>query len=135
MVHATQGPAPYRIDIVAGGHALVADEGPALGGQDAGPAPFELVLSGLAACTLITLRMYAERKGWTEVKVSGRLRHRMEGGQHLIERHIEVSGAPDAAALQRLGEIAERTPVTLALKAGFTISTELTQTADAGSAT
>jgi putative redox protein len=135
MVHASIGETAYRVEIVAGGHALVGDEPAAHGGADAGPAPFDLVLCGLASCTLITLRMYAERKGWTEVKVSGRLRHRMEGGQHLIERHIEVSGAPDAAALQRLGEIAERTPVTLALKAGFTISTELTQTADAGSAT
>ena len=129
MVHATQGPAPYRIDIVAGGHALVADEGPALGGQDAGPAPFDLVLSGLAACTLITLRMYAERKGWSEVKVSGQLRHRMEDGKHLIDRRLEVSGAPDEAAVRRMREIAERTPVTLALKAGFTISTELTESA------
>ena len=62
MVHATQGEAPYRVDIVAGDHTRVADEGSELGGRDAGPAPFDLVLSGLAACTLITLRMYAERK-------------------------------------------------------------------------
>jgi putative redox protein len=129
MVHATQGEAPYRVDIVAGGHALTGDEGPALGGQDAGPAPFDLVLSGLAACTLITLRMYAERKGWSEVKVSGQLRHRMEDGKHLIDRRLEVSGAPDEAAVRRMREIAERTPVTLALKAGFTISTELTESA------
>jgi putative redox protein len=133
MVHATQGEAPYRVDIVVGAHALIGDEGPGLGGQDAGPAPFDLVLSGLAACTLITLRMYAERKGWTDVKLSSRLRHRMEGGRHLIDRRIEVSGAPDAAAVQRLSEIAERTPVTLALRSGFTISTELTEAA--GSAT
>jgi putative redox protein len=133
MVHATQGEAPYRIDIVAGGHALIADEGPGLGGRDAGPDAFDLVLSGLAACTLITPRMYAERKGWTEVKVSGQLRHRVEDGKHLIDRRLEVSGAPDEAAVLRLREIAERTPVTLALKAGFTISTELTETA--GSAT
>ena len=135
MVHATQGPAPYRIDIVAGGHALIADEGPGLGGQDAGPGPFDFVLSGLAACTLITLRMYAERKGWTGFEISGQFRHRVEGGRHLVERRLEVTGAPDAAAVQRLREIAERTPVTLALKAGFTISTELTQSAAAGTPT
>jgi putative redox protein len=130
MVHATQGDAPYRTLIVAGGHPLVADEGPELGGQDAGSSPFDLVLSGLAACTLITLRMYAQRKGWNDVKVAGRFRHRREGDQHLIDRHLEVSGAPDEAALQRMREIAERTPVTLALKAGFTISTELVETAE-----
>ena len=135
MVHATQGPAPYRIDIVAGGHAMIADEGPPLGGQDAGPAPFDLVLSGLAACTLITLRMYAERKGWAGFEISGQFRHRQEEGRHLVDRRLEVTGAPDEAAVQRLREIAERTPVTLALKAGFTISTELNQTAAAGTST
>ena len=135
MVHATQGPAPYRIDIVAGGHALIADEGPGLGGQDAGPGPFDFVLSGLAACTLITLRMYAERKGWTDFSVSTRLRHRMEGGAQFVDRDVEAAGVPDAAGLERLRDIVERTPVTLALKAGFTISTELTQSAEAGTPT
>src|SRR5580692_6794010 len=127
MVHATQGAAPYRVDIVAAGHALIADEPPENGGGNVGPGPFDLVLSGLAACTLITLRMYAERKGWAGFTASGRFGHRVEDGRHLIERVLEVSGALDAAAVQRLAEIAEKTPVTLALKGGFTISTKLTQ--------
>jgi putative redox protein len=131
MIHAKLADAPYRVDIVAAGHLLVADEPEDAGGRAAGPAPFELVLSGLAACTLITLRMYAERKGWAGFTASGRFGHRVEDGRHLIERVLEVSGAPDAAAVQRLAEIAEKTPVTLALKGGFTISTKLTQTADA----
>ena len=131
MVHAKLAGEPYRVDIVAGGHDLVGDESKEHGGGGAGPAPFELVLSGLAACTLITLRMYAERKGWAGFEVSGRFRYRHEDGGHLIDRDLAVSGAPDAAAVQRLAEIAEKTPVTLALKAGFTISTELTEAASA----
>jgi putative redox protein len=131
MLHAKLADAPYRVDIVTGAHALVGDESAEHGGRDVGPAPFDLVLSGLAACTLITLRMYAERKGWTPFHAEGRFRFRQEDGQRLIDRHLQVTGAPDAAAVQRLAEIAERTPVTLALKAGFTISTELTEAAAA----
>jgi putative redox protein len=129
MIHARLAAAPYRVDITAGDHALVGDEPKEHGGGGTGASPFELVLSGLAACTLITLRMYAERKGWTGFTASGRFRHRQEDGRNLIDRELEVSGAPDAAAVQRLAEIAEKTPVTLALKAGFTISTKLTETA------
>jgi putative redox protein len=127
MAHATQGQPPYHVDITAAGHALVADEPPANGGQNAGPSPFDLVVSGLAACTMITLRMYAERKGWAGFDISAQLRHRMEGGAHFIDRKVEVSGVPDQAGIERLRDVVERTPVTLALKPGFTISTVLSQ--------
>jgi putative redox protein len=134
MVHATQGATPYRVDIVAAGHALIADEPPENGGGNVGPGPFDLVLSGLSACTLITLRMYAERKGWAGFDISAKLRHRMEGGVHFIDREVEVSGAPDEAGLERLRDIVERTPVTLALKPAFTISTVLAQVATGATA-
>ena len=127
MIHAKLADAPYRVDITAAGHTLVGDEPREHGGGATGPSPFDLVLSGLAACTLITLRMYAERKGWSGFSASGRFRRRIEDGRNLIDRELEVSGAPDAAAVQRLAEIAEKTPVTLALKSGFTISTKLTE--------
>ena len=131
MIHARLAGPPYRVDIMAAGHALTGDEPKEHGGGGTGPAPFDLVLSGLAACTLITLRMYAERKGWSGFSINGRFRHRFENGRNLIDRELEVSGVPDAAGVQRLAEIAEKTPVTLALKAGFTISTELTEAAAA----
>ena len=129
MVQATQGAARYRVDITAAGHDLVADEPPASGGQGVGAGPFDLVLAGLAACTMITLRMYAERKGWTGFNIKTRLRHRMADQVHYIDREVEVSSVPDEAGLERLRDIVERTPVTLALKPAFTISTVLTQVA------
>jgi putative redox protein len=125
MVRATLGEPPYRVDIAIGRHALVADEHVAQGGADAGPNPFDMVLAGLAACTEITLRMYGERKGWPPLAITTTLRHRIEDGRHLIDRRVEVAGAPDEAGLARLRDIVERTPVTLALKGGFAISTEL----------
>jgi putative redox protein len=118
------GPA-YRVEIDAAGHDLVADEPPDNGGQDVGPGPFDLVVAGLAACTLITLRMYADRKGWSGFSLSGTFRLRTEEGRHRIERRLETDGVPDAAGLERLRDIVERTPVTLALKTGFEISTTL----------
>jgi len=54
----------YACVIHAGRHQLTADESTARGGTDTGPAPYQLLLSGLAACTAITLRMVAARKGW-----------------------------------------------------------------------
>ena len=114
----------YRTDIDAAGHALVADEPVVLGGADAGAAPFALVLAGLAACTGATLRMYAERKGWPDIVLRIDLQLELGKEPRTIRRRVDVSGAPDAA-LERLREIVERTPVTLALKSGFDIATTL----------
>ncbi len=125
MIKAKLAAPAYRVDIDAAGHALVGDEGAAHGGADAGASPFDLVLSGLAACTLITLRMYAERKSWTGFTASAELRHRLENGRHLVDRHVHVAGVPDEAGFERLRDIVERTPVTLALKSGFEIATTL----------
>ena len=61
---ASIGTTNYAVSITAGHHQLNADESVKLGGKDSGPAPCELLCSALGACTAITLRMSAERKGW-----------------------------------------------------------------------
>ena len=79
MAHATAriGTVDYATAISAGHeHKITADEGPELGGKDAGPAPYDLLSSALGACTVITLRMYAERKGWRLTDVQVRLFYR-----------------------------------------------------------
>jgi hypothetical protein len=60
--------------------------------------------------------------------------HKGEGDRRSIARHVAVAGAPDEAALTRLRDIVERTPVTLALKAGFDILTRLEAARTAGEA-
>ena len=119
----------YAVSIRTGAHTLVADELAHEGGADAGPSPFGLVLSGLGACTAITLRMYAERKSWPLEAVHVRLAFRWEGegGARTphIERSLRLEGPLDAEQRARCAEIAEKTPVTRALKTGITIRTTL----------
>jgi len=114
----------YRTDIEVGGHRLVSDEGAKLGGADAGPAPYDLVLAGLGACTAITLRMYADRKQWPLESVEVQLKTVREGDALRIERILVIAGLDDEQKA-RLADIAERTPVTLSLKNGMPIRTSL----------
>ena len=115
----------YRVDVKAGHHALISDERKAHGGGDAGPAPYEYILSGLGACTAITLRMYAERKQWALEQAHVDLRFIRNGDDARIERFITLGGDLTEEQRARLADIAERTPVTLTLKAGVTIETQL----------
>ena len=116
----------YRQSVRCGRHEMLADERPARGGADAGPMPFEYLLSGLGACTSITLRMYAERKGWNigAVAVSLSLRQAKEGARS-IERRVTLSAALSAEQQEKLSEVCEKTPVTLAVKSGLAVRTTL----------
>jgi putative redox protein len=114
---------PYGVRIDAGGHALRGDEPADHGGADTGPAPFGLLLSGLGACTAITLRMYAERKNWPLSGVDVTLTYVVEDRDtRWIDRFISVQGVDDDQRA-KLAEIAEKTPVTMAVRAGTEIRT------------
>lgn len=114
----------YRHDIQTGRHTLVADEPPHAGGQNAGPAPYDLLLAGLGACTAITLRMYAEKKGWDigalRVELSF-LKNRE--GESRIERTLHTDAVLEDAQWEKLLEIAGKTPVTKTLLEGVGITT------------
>ena len=120
----TNSAPPWRVELRAGAHHLIADESIATGGGDAGPTPFELVLSGLAACTATTLRMHAERKGWMLTAVEVDVRYDVtDDDQASIVRTITVPAELPTAQRERLARIAERTPVTRAVRAGTSITT------------
>jgi putative redox protein len=117
----------YGVRIDAGGHALRGDEPLSHGGADTGPPPFGLLLSGLGACTAITLRMYAERKRWPLTGVDVELAYIVEDRDaRWIDRLITVHGVDDDQRA-KLAEIAERTPVTKAVRAGTEIRTTVNQ--------
>ena len=115
---------PYGIRIDAGGHPLRSDEPRSHGGGNTGPAPFGLLLSGLGACTAITLRMYAERKHWPLEHVDVQLTYIVKDrASRWIDRLITLSGPLDDDQRAKLAEIAEKTPVTEAVRAGTEIRT------------
>jgi putative redox protein len=124
-------------DIVAGPHRLRADEPAALGGEDSGPSPYDLLLAALGACTSMTLRLYAAQKRWPLERVTVRLRHdkvhaadcaeceTREGRIDRIEREIALEGALDETQRARLLEIANRCPVHRTLRSEVWIPTRL----------
>lgn len=112
-----------QIDL-ASGQTLVSDEPSVLGGEAAGATPYELVIAGLGACTAITLRMYADLRSWPLESVQVDLHLSRVDNAMVIERSLRLLGVDDVQKA-RLVDIAERTPVTLTLKAGISIRTHL----------
>jgi len=126
---------PYGQCIAVGGHHLVADEPAAVGGADSGPTPYDLLLAGLGACTAITVRMYADRKGWRLRRTTVRLRHRRihatdcagcetrTGQLDHIVREMQFEGELTDEQRARLLDIAERCPVHRTLHSEVLVST------------
>lgn len=127
MAHATAdiGTTNYTASLVAGHHRLISDEGADAGGKDEGPAPHELLCAALGACTAITLRMYAQRKEWPLRAVHVDVALAVQGKERSMTRTLRLEGDLDETQRARLVDIAERTPVTLTLKQGVSITTIL----------
>ena len=116
----------YAQQIVSGHHRLTADEPVARGGGDSGAEPFELLLASLGACTSITLRMYAGRKGWELGKITVGLRYTAHDNEKAhIDRRLSFSKPLTEEQTNRLLEIAGKTPVTRTLAPGITIDTSI----------
>ncbi len=117
------GAGRFQCEILNGPHRLIADEPPAVGGDGTGPTPYGYLLAGLGACTVMTLRMYAERKGWPLERAVVALSHRKihaadcdecetrEGMVDRIERRLSLEGDLDEGQRARLLEIADKCPV------------------------
>jgi putative redox protein len=130
------GSGTYTQQIFAGRHRLVADE-PRPIGDDAGPTPYDLLLAALGSCTSMTLRMYADRKGWPLNEVRVTLRHSRihaedcahcettKGWIDHIDRDVELTGDLDDEQRQRLRQIADRCPVHQTLTSEIDIATTL----------
>jgi len=127
-----RGSSGYAVTVRARAHGIAADEPVARGGTDTGASPMELLLGALASCTIITLRMYAERKRWKlgEVKVDCRLFE--EDGAKVVERQLRFGAPVDENQRARLLEIADRTPVTRIVAGATPIRTRLADEASPG---
>jgi putative redox protein len=146
VVRASVGRAGYRVRLRAGAHEIVADEPEEAGGRDEGPNPYDLLLAALGACKGITMRMYADRKGWP---LEGAVLDLTHGRIHVedcadcetakgqideIRVQLELLGDLSAEQRARLTEIAERCPVHRTLSTETRIRTRVPSD-DTGSST
>jgi putative redox protein len=131
VVVAENGKGRYQQAVTIGEHSLIADEPVSAGGADAGPDPFDFLMAGLGACTSMTLRMYAERKGLALSGVSVAMTHEktdVEGiPRDRIKRTITLSGDLTPEQRQRLLEIANKCPVHRALSQPLLIASSLAE--------
>ncbi|WPZ33082.1 bifunctional alpha/beta hydrolase/OsmC family protein [Thalassobaculum sp. OXR-137] len=118
-------------------HRIRADEPTSVGGTDSGPSPYDLLLAGLGACTNMTLKMYADRKGWSFDRLETHLRHSKIHAEDCadcesqdrkidrIERVLVIDGELDADQRGKLLEIADKCPVHRTLHSEISIVTTL----------
>ncbi len=129
----------FTTQIKADQHRLTADEPKSFGGNDFGPSPYQLVASGLAACTVMTLRMYAERKAWDLKEIFCHIRHEKthiedcddcEDPKSRIDRftrELEFIGDLSIEQKHRLLEIADKCPVHRTLEGKVRIETKIVE--------
>lgn len=94
----------------------LADEPKDLGGTDLGPTPGHLLLSSIASCKLITMQMYAKRKGWSIDKIEIELDYEREGDETIFYQDIRIHSDLDESSIERVRKIAEKCPIAKLVK-------------------
>ncbi|MFB6305784.1 MAG: OsmC family protein [Flavobacteriales bacterium] len=128
------GPNGFTSDILAKGHRLTADEPENVGGANAGPDPYTLLMSSLGSCTSMTIKMYADRKKWPLNEVKVHLEHEkvhVEDCENCNEkdkidsfkRYIELEGDLDEEQRKKLVAIANKCPVHRTLHSDVRVET------------
>ena len=117
------GAGRFQVRLGVTGGPILADEPVEVGGLDSGPSPYELLSAGLGACTVMTLNMYAGRKGWDVSGTVVEVAHARVGGADRFTRQICFPAGIDAEQRTRLLEIADRCPVHRTLEGGAEIVT------------
>ncbi|MCX5468830.1 OsmC family protein [Acinetobacter nematophilus] len=119
-------PEPWSGEVVSGKHQLITDKPESFGGQDKGLAPYDFVCSGLISCTMITLRMYAQHKGFDlgEFTVEADFNANKEG-KEWIERRLSFANVLSEEMHQKVLDICQKTPVTKTLLRSLEINTTI----------
>lgn len=124
---AETGVGHFQVEVIAPGATFVADEPERAGGLGSGPNPYDLLAAALGACTTMTMRLYAERKGWPLKRATVRVIHARTGlsGRDRFAREIVLDGPLTDTQTRRLLEIADKCPVHRTLETGSEIITVL----------
>lgn len=129
--------APLVANIRAGAETMVLDETSAVTGVKTGADPYDYILSALGACTVITLHMYAKRKGWPLERAEVRLRHSRVHTDDCancedetarlsqVNKYLRLTGDLTEEQRKRLKVISSKCPVQKTLEAGLSIVTEM----------
>lgn len=131
VVVAETGVGRMQVEARTASGAFLMDEPISVGGLGSGPNPYDLMSAALGACTAMTLRLYAERKGWPLARVQVSILHHRASldARDLFDRTISLEGPLDDAQRAQLLSIAERCPVHRTLERGSEVRTSLTDTA------
>jgi putative redox protein len=117
----------YQVAARTGSGAFLVDEPVAVGGLGSGPTPYDLLSAALGSCTAITLRLYADRKGWPLQRVQVSVRHHRASlkARDRFDRTILLEGPLDEEQRARLLQIAEQCPVHRTYERGSDVVTTL----------
>jgi putative redox protein len=115
----------YKTELSARTHLIIADEPIEVGGKDVGPRPGDFIRMGLASCTAITLRMYANRKKLDVSKIRVGVSNGPFDGKTIYKTEIEITGSVNEEQKQRLLQIARLCPVHKTLVNPIEIETDL----------
>lgn len=121
------GRGKYQVEARMGGKALLVDEPLSAGGLGSGPNPYDLLAAALGACTTMTIRLYADHKGWPLNRVETAVRHSRAGlnAPDHFDLDIALEGELDADQRARVLQVAERCPVHLTLTRGSEVAAKL----------
>jgi putative redox protein len=119
-----RGTGPLQQVIEIGPHRILTDAPVEAGGEASGPQPHDLLAAALAACTTLTVNLYAKRKGWPLEEVLVSVTHGQEGAAYALHRTIRYVGALSDEDKARLTDIANKCPVHKTLSGQIQITTE-----------
>ena len=121
----TTGAGLFQARVSTPSSTFLVDEPVEVGGLNSGPTPYDLLSMALGACTVMTIRLYAQRKGWSLDGVRVRITHNRRGpnGRDVFSCEIEIVGSLDQEQLDRLLDASKRCPVHKTLEGGADIET------------
>jgi putative redox protein len=125
-VEATFGGSNYVSTITANGNTIVSDEPESVGGQNKGFNPFELVIAGLASCTIATIKMYLDRKGWAVESIQVKVQlETSDDTEPLVTKDISIKSDLTPDQLKRIVAVASKCPTHKLLSKGLSIKSNV----------